>query len=243
LSAPVPPAQPQAYPQQPGQPPPGAPVPPAAPQAGPPVRSQSKQRRKKGPILAWIIVGALFVVLVVGGYVISRVLGAVAGRVPEVQEWELFEGPEGFQMAVPKGWTIVTGEVQGVKYNVTVKGGELVYVKVVGSDTMSFLGDAARMSGRPEVKVHEFTTSEFKHSYPGYKESSLQQTTVGGAAAVRAEFTCTNSHLMQKFKMRGLRITALGSQKGWSVIAMCPEQSWDKFRPIVEQMVSSMRLP
>jgi hypothetical protein len=103
-------------------------------------------------------------------------------------------------------------------------------------------GGSAADATPPEQKVHGLSRKEFEHRYPGYKEGPKQELIVGGSPACLTEITFARRCVLINMEMRGVRITALGPQRGYSIVAYCPAQAYEDFEPVVSKLLAGLRL-
>jgi hypothetical protein len=259
-------AAPQQYAQQPAPPAIPGPRPPA------PFEAETPEPRAAAGMAAGgnrglLIWGGVIAGLAVLAYVLSHVAAMSAGRVKAVSNWQDHTtADDTMALHLPADWKITEGSAQGIKTRVTAQQSSLVGMTVVGSDVTSWLGDilkpksddvfgqaegvaagmeagfALTADAPPEQKVHDLFRREMEDRYAGYEEGPKESLRMAGAAACKADITFRKRCGLVKVRMRGVRITALGAQRGYSIVAFCPARAYSDFEPTLAEILSGMRL-
>ena len=216
-------------------------------------------RERAGLRRTLIVVASVIGGLLLMGYVLSHVMAASACRVPEVSQWRQHTTEDDtITLRVPADWKLTEGSAQGIKTRLAVERSGFVAVHVTGSDVMSWVGDIAKTAGGggsmfgvdmpavegrpPEQKVHALFREEFEQRYSGYSEGPMESLTVGNSPACKTDITFKKRCGAVSVRMRGVRITALGSQRGYTIVAYCPARSYSDFEPLVAEILADLRI-
>jgi hypothetical protein len=89
----------------------------------------------------------------------------------------------------------------------------------------------------PVAKLHEFRKESVAEEYNGYEELSVTTVQSGMGDARRSEFTASHGF---RSKLRGYRVTYISPRAQMNVMCECPEEDWEKAKPIFEKVIASV---
>ena len=236
--------------------------------AGPPApTAKSPLGRKTLPTVAeprsaipsWIYYVAPVALLVIALVAWSGLKAhAAQAPPPEPGAWTPIKSQNGtIAMQVPANWQWRTSGSTGTFEKVIVQGGDMCILSIEGSQGKGAMGDiagaAARTSAsaddgpppiekKPEGKLHTMLGDMEPKKDPNYKEEGgMQPAMIGSLPAAASNYTTVKSAGLFKVKLKGIRMTAPGGDYGWDVRILAPENSFDKFAPIAQQMIASVQ--
>jgi len=203
-----------------------------------------------------VAVGGGGLLLLVGGLLYMGI--AASGPPAEPGEkWESIVSREkSFAAYYPTGWGEPSNSGSAGSFvSVVWKGSKLARVSVDGSSTAGSIGDTAaaaeRMAGgavsiertADGALLEFFKNQTWLSKHPDYDETGMQYSyAFAKTKSVCTEYTCTKKVGLLPVKMKGMRWASQQGDYGYHVVAECPEQHWEKFRPTALQILGHVQL-
>lgn len=162
----------------------------------------------------------------------------------EFKEWNSSDGA--FALPYPAEWRAQGGvnKDEGSSWAKFEKDG--VSIRVDASFAQSVLGDLMGEAGdanelpdfmRPEAMLHVHNLDFYKDNYRDYEEVSIVSKQLPVGRARIAEFTATQG----LGKLCGIRATATTRDRGITFRAYVPEDQWEDFEPVFNQILAGMK--
>lgn len=212
-------------------------------------------RNERPPWLLPALIGAVLIAALVGALVWVGIAAQAAP--PDPGEWESFTSRDNsFTAWYPTGWGQPgNAGAAGSFVLVEWKAARLCTVVVEGTQKAGAIGDAAavkeRTAGRellaPETAdgaILDFymRSGRFAAERRGMEQSAPEFTqTFANIRSVGAEYSYTRRVGLLPVKMQGFRFASFQGDYGYHAFAEAPAQHWNTFRPVAEQILSSVR--
>lgn len=204
----------------------------------------------------WVIPTAIGVASIVAIGVLfgagMLIRGAMArtggGGMEAPTEWSNYRNPaEKFSCVYPANWEMegstsiggggaswvrfTSGEAK-INIRESIAGGALSDIAGVGADP-----NEEDESMTPVAKLHEFRKESFAEGYSDVQEHSVTTIQSGMGDARRSEFTASQGF---SGKLRGYRVTYISPRAQMNAVCECPEEDWEKAKPIFEKVIASV---
>ncbi|TWT51874.1 hypothetical protein KOR42_33480 [Thalassoglobus neptunius] len=216
--------------------------------------SKSKKQNSNTGIKVAVGVGALLIAGIGGFFAVQNMGGGSSGpKQPEVVNYSTFEHDLGqFNIKYPSDWEVESGGGQGGRPPFATFEDGTARISVRHSRSGAPIADMASLPAGgpiipgeapvdelpPAAKVHEFLTQkQFELDYSDYEETPGEEFDVPYGTGWLVEFTGSEGF---GGKMRAYRLTLVGSQWQYNVVAKCPNNRWDKYEPIFKEVISSI---
>ena len=174
--------------------------------------------------------------------------GGGGGGIEAPTGWSSYRNPaEKFSCEYPTNWT--------KDGSTSIGGGGLAWARFESGDAKINLrespagGPLSDIAGAtadpneqdesqtPVAKLHEYHKDRIAEDYNDYQEHSVTTVKSGMGDARRSEFTATSGF---RSKIRGYRATYINPRAQMNVMCECPEEDWEKCRPIFERVIASV---
>ena len=211
-------------------------------------RRRKKTRSSKSNNQYLIIGGVVGAIVFLAVLVLAVILvwaryGSKKTTTPD--QFVLYDSPQDvFHVHLPKGWMVKDGGRKDMYFVSAEKDGATI--KVYESLVGSLLGDIAGAvqpdpnapdEALPVSRVHEFKKKLLAEEYGSYKEEP--------AVTVENRFgKCRQSPFTARGdlggKLRGYRVTALGSMTQITIVCTCSPSDWDALEPAFAKVIASV---
>lgn len=234
-------------------------VPPGTYQPGPPsyhvnpyqAHSQTNAGQKRSDKLFAGLVIAVVLVAAVVGILLKGKANVAAVTAPT--EYKLYECPDkSFTCEGPVNWSEAGFGTPGTNLGGVLFRQNACQIEITSDFRGSLMGDIMRpvapISGdvpavpQPPVieKLHNMYRSSIGSKFPGYSEGQAMVFTAPGLGDSRcSEFTADGG--LMSGKIRGIRVTMLGTERAFTVVCVSPAGQWDSMKDSYWRVVNSIK--
>ncbi len=213
-------------------------------------RPRRRKKKKKQPqvntrlMIYFVIAGSAVVLLFTIAMVVAGLIMLRPAKIVAPTEFAMYNSPEEvFHVELPKGWKQEDGGVLHAYY-VTSKQGS-ASISAGENNVSSIIGDGLRANEDPNAaderlavsQLHVLKTKQFEQEYGKYEEEPAVTIKTGFGKARRSKFTGLVGGLR---RVRGYRLTALGSRTQITVVCICSPSDWDTLEPAFSRVTQSV---
>lgn len=211
-------------------------------------RRRKKNRSRKSSnqyLIIGGVVGAIVFLAVLVAAVVVVWARYGSEKVVAPDQFVVYNTPEdAFHVTLPKGWGFKSGGKKDLYWVSAEKGSATI--KVYESLIGSLLGDIAGAvqpdpnapdEALPVSRVHDFKQKLLAEEYSSYKEEPAVTVENQFGKCRRSTFTARGD---LGAKLRGYRVTALGSLTQVTVVCTCSPKDWDTMEPAFTRVIQSL---
>ena len=179
---------------------------------------------------------------------IAGVLVLSSGCAPEMvsspESYANFNSREGtFAMEYPEGWTADGNgnRSRGVAWAKFEKGP--IEIRIDASFTDSLGGDIPTDNDtpdelKPEALLQQHYLEYYQDKFSGYSQDEGETIRTSLGPTRMNKFTGSQGFS----KIKGIRASIMGHDRGVTFLAHCPENQWETFEPVFDRMLRSMKV-